>query len=143
MYTPRQALVAHLQTADLADTVKAHEGEIPRAVSQQNPAALTGLMPAALVMIESGDVTNDRFFDASIFMAVRTKALDLSASEDDGLQIVEDTALWLDDNRRFKHDGETFEVATDGAGSRPIEMDLIVVSPDFTIVEVAFSMQWY
>lgn len=146
MYAVQQALIAHLQQSTLLDTVKEHEGEVPRAVQQQNPSLLTTVMPAAFVMVESGSLGNrraPRTYSCSAFLAVRTTAHDYQDSQKRGLQIVQEVAAYLDEQRRWNYDGETYEVSTKGAAGSPITLDLLVVHGDYTVVEVACSVEWY
>lgn len=146
MLTPRNALIDHWQTADLFATVKTHEGEVPRAIAQQSPHIMTDILPAALVFTEGGRLGSrsaPRIYQMSTLIAVRTEAMEVQEAQDDGMALVQQAAQYLLDRPRWKFDGETFEIALEGSGGQALATDLLVATPDYTVVELQCALEWY
>lgn len=146
MYTARQGLIDHLQTAQDegaldVSTVKRYAGEMRQALD--DPHALTVLMPAAFVIGTGGTRRpGDGDYDLDVILATETVALDEEESADDAVQLGEALTRWLDDHPVYSHtsdDGTPFSYQIDFQAG--LDIETLAVTPSYSFVRVGMPVQ--
>ncbi len=146
MYTARQGLIAHLQTAQDegaldVQTVKRYAGEMRQAL--EDPHALTVLMPAAFVIGTGGTrYPGDGTYDLDVILSTETVALDEEESADDAVRLGEALTHWLDDHPVYHQEadnGTPFSYQIDfDAG---LDVETLAVTPSYSFVRVGMAVQ--
>lgn len=140
MPSARDAFSAQLEAADLGLHVKPYAGEIKAA--RNDPAALDGLTPAALVLAGAGTQKKKGRYLMEALLVTDTPGFDEEGAQDDAIAYAEALADFLTARRgrRWKGAGGTgyrTEYGSDGEG---VSWETLAVTPGFAIVRVVVDV---
>ncbi len=137
MKTAQDALIAHIDAAGLPfERVKAYARELRDAAD--NPAVLTGLLPACLVLYLDGTLqTGHASYQFDLLVVTRTEALQQQEAAQDGLGLAEQLARYLDYNMAFEGSGYLYTLP---AGEE-LRTQMFVLTSDWTALRIALGVQ--
>jgi len=135
MYDTQQALIAHLQTSNKAQAVKAYAGEIQKAVRDRRILKT----PAILVMFITGKpIAEERDHQFDLLICTKSDVYDEEANQVANIQLAADVAEWLEANPSFSDATYNYELDPE-----TLDAELLLQDDRFTIIALHVGVTKY